>query len=117
MKLTSANKFRWGLVYIVIGIHALWQHLEILMYNEVRPSAEDTIVAFFWIVGLIWAYYVGKSSIYDYAPDLIHADELRSRVWNWGEEAFANEPDNNKFNQLLDLIDESEVVNGQNSKM
>lgn len=114
MRLTSDKKFRIGVVLIEIAIYFLWQRLELLMYGEILPSAEDSIITLFWTAGLIWAYYVGKSSIYDYPPDLIHADDLRSRVWDWGQWAFAEEPDNNKFNQLFDLIDESEVINGQN---
>lgn len=42
--------------------------------------------------------------------DLIHRDELRCRAEAWAEDVFAGEPDNCKYNSLLHLIDDSEVV-------
>ncbi|MEA5041572.1 MAG: hypothetical protein VB053_03410 [Oscillibacter ruminantium] len=42
--------------------------------------------------------------------DLIHRDELRCRAEAWAEDVFAGEPDNCKYNSLMDLIDDSEVV-------
>ena len=42
--------------------------------------------------------------------DMIHRDELRCRAEAWAEDAFALEPDNFKYNALLNLIDESEIV-------
>lgn len=42
--------------------------------------------------------------------DLIHRDELRCRAEAWAEDVFAGEPDNCKYNSLLYLIDDSEVV-------
>lgn len=42
--------------------------------------------------------------------DLIHRDELRYRAEAWAEDVFAGEPDNCKYNSLMDLIDDSEVV-------
>lgn len=42
--------------------------------------------------------------------DLIHRDELRCRAEAWAEDVFAGEPNNCKYNSLMDLIDDSEVV-------
>lgn len=42
--------------------------------------------------------------------DLIHRDEFRCRAEAWAEDVFAGEPDNCKYNSLLHLIDDSEVV-------
>ena len=44
------------------------------------------------------------------ATDLIHRDEFRCRAEAWAEDVFAGEPDNCKYNSLLHLIDDSEVV-------
>ena len=44
------------------------------------------------------------------STDLIHRDEFRCRAESWADNIFADEPDNFKYNSLLDLIDESETV-------
>lgn len=112
MKDNSDRKFlKWMLITMCV-VTILWQIFEQLIYGEIQPRLVDNIMGAIWIITLFWAFYIGKDTIVDdYEQDLIHADELRDRVWNWAEETFANEPDNNKFNQLIDLIDESEVIN------
>lgn len=112
MKDASDRRFlKWLLITMLI-VTILWQLFEYSIYGEIQPRIVDNIIAVIWIITLYWAFYIGKDAIIDdYDQDLIHADELRGRVWDWAEEAFAKEPDNNKFNQLISLIDESEVVN------
>lgn len=112
MKDNSDRKFiKWLLTSMFI-ISIVWQLLEYFIYGEIQHRIVDDIMAAIWIITLYWAFYIGKDAIVDdYEQDLIHADELRGRVWDWASETFAKEPDNNKFNQLIDLIDESEVIN------
>lgn len=112
MKNASDRRFLKWLLISMLVISVLWQLFEYLIYGEIQHRLVDDIMAAIWIITLYWAFYIGKDAIVDdYDRDLIHADELRGRVWDWAEEALANEPDNNKFNQLISLIDESEVVN------
>lgn len=112
MKDNSDRRFLKWLFITMLIVTVLWQLFEYFIYGEVQPRIVDDIIGVIWIITLYWAFYIGKDAIVDdYDQDLIHADELRDRVWDWAEEAFAKEPDNNKFNQLIDLIDESEVIN------
>lgn len=111
MKYPSDWRFVVRVFMIQFFVFFIWQGLELLFYGTIQPRIVDDIMDLIWIGTLIWAYISGRNVIYDYEPDLIHADELRGRVWCWAEEVFADEPDNFKFNSLLNLIDESEVVN------
>lgn len=112
IKDNSDRRFLKWLLITMLTITVLWQLFEYFMYGEVQPRLVDDIIGIIWIITLYWAFYIGKDAIiYDYDRDLIHADELRGRVWDWAEEVFAKESNNNKFNQIINLIDESEVIN------
>lgn len=40
---------------------------------------------------------------------LVDANTLRQDIWDWAEDVFASEPDNYKFNSVLDVIDSQET--------
>ena len=41
---------------------------------------------------------------------LIDASDVRQELWDWAEEIFASEPDNYKFNALIDIVDRTPTI-------
>ena len=51
---------RIDLVNGVLLIGLLWRLLERILYGEIRPSIEDTIIAGAWIAFVVLAYRQGR---------------------------------------------------------
>lgn len=41
---------------------------------------------------------------------LIDLDTARQDLWDWAEDVFSSEPDNSKFNSMLDVIDAQPII-------